>query len=109
MPGFGLFGAQGLGVKLPGAFESFQGETFSGETPQGHEARALAQSALEASPGFLVEFGGHTERVLSQLWFVRFECCLQMRADRVGFGSEVCYPALHHLRIAKRAEYTEKF
>ncbi len=73
VPGFGFFGAQGLGVKLPGAFESLQRETFGGETPHGHEAGALAQSALEASPGFLVEFGGHPERVLSQMRFIRFE------------------------------------
>jgi len=52
MPRFGLFGAQGLGMKLPGAFESFEREAFGGETPDGHEAGALAQSALEALPDF---------------------------------------------------------
>src|SRR5258708_2605121 len=76
VPGFGFFGAQGLGVKLPGAFESLQREAFCGETPNGHEAGALAERALKSLPGFLVEFGGQAERVLSQIRFVRFECGL---------------------------------
>ncbi len=108
VPGFGFFGAQGLGVKLPGAFESFQSEAFGGETAQGHEAGALVQSALEALPGFLVEFGGDAARVLSQTWFFRFERGLQMRAKGIGFGSEPPDPLVHHLRIAKDAELAEE-
>src|SRR5260370_6225459 len=50
VPGFGFFGAQGLGVKLPGAFESLQREAFCGETPNGHEAGALAERALMSLP-----------------------------------------------------------
>src|SRR5256884_3183085 len=79
VPGFGFFRAQGFGVKVPGGFESFEREAFGGETPSRHEARALAQSALEALPGFLIEFVHHAERVLSQTRFVRFERNLQMR------------------------------
>src|SRR6267143_715451 len=65
VPGLGLFSAQGLGVKLLGGFESFQGEAFGGETADGHEAGALAQSAREALPGFLIEFAGQAQRVRS--------------------------------------------
>ena len=103
MPGFGSFGAQGLGVKLPGAFESFQSKAFGGETPNRHEAGALTESAVEALPRLLVESVGHAERVFSQLWFVRFERGLQIRAHGVGFGSEFLYPRVHHLGIAKCA------
>src|SRR5260370_1596285 len=101
MPRFGFLGAQSLGVKLPGAFESFQREAFGGETPSGHEAGALAQSAFEALPGFLVEFAGHAERVLSQLRVVRFECGPQMCSDRVGFRNDLPYPLVPTLRSAK--------
>src|SRR6266851_4179596 len=107
VPGFGLFRAQGLGVKLPGAFESFQRETFGGKTSNGHESGALAESAIEALPRFLVEFGRDAERILPQIRFVRFECGLQMCADGVGFGGELLYPLVHHLRIAKCAEPAE--
>ena len=103
VPGFGFFRAQGFCVKIPGGFESFERQAFGGETPSRHEARALAQSAVEALPGFLVEFVCHAERVLSQTGFVRFERSLQMRADGVGFGSELLYPLVHYLSIAKRA------
>src|SRR6266849_3049197 len=50
--------------------ESLQREAFCGETPNGHEAGALAERALKSLPGFLVEFGGQAERVLSQIRFV---------------------------------------
>ena len=109
VPGFGFFRAQGFGVKIPGGFESFEREAFGGETPSRHEARALAQSALEALPGFLIEFVRHAERVLSQTRFVRFERSLQMRTDGVGFGGELLYPLVHYLSIAKRAESAKEF
>src|SRR5260370_12959187 len=32
-----------------------------------------------------------------------------MRADGVGFRSELPYPFVHHLRVAKRAELAEEF
>src|SRR5229473_138635 len=85
VPGLGFFRAQGLGVEFPGAFELLQREAFGGETADGHEAGALTQSAREALPGFLIEFAGQPQRVLSQLRFVRFERGLQMSANGVGF------------------------
>ncbi len=48
--GFGFFGAQGLGVKLPGAFESFECEAFRGKAADGNEPGPLVQSALQALP-----------------------------------------------------------
>src|SRR6266481_9425147 len=109
VPGLGLLGAQGLGVELLGAFESFQREAFGSETADGHQAGALAQSAFEALPGFLIEFAGQAQRVLSQLGFVRFERGLQMSADGVAFWSELLYPLFHDLSVAKRAEPAEEF
>src|SRR5260370_17985473 len=32
-----------------------------------------------------------------------------MRANGVGFRSELLYPFIHHLRVAKRAELAEEF
>src|SRR5258708_2080051 len=52
VPGFWFFGAQGLGVKFPGLFETFQRETFGSETANGNEAGALAQGAFQGVPGF---------------------------------------------------------
>ena len=109
VPGFGFLRAQGFGVKIPGGFESFEREAFGGETPNGHEAGALTQSALEAPPGLLIEFGGDAEGVLSQLRFVGFERRLQMHTDGVGLGGELLYPIVHYLSIAKRAEPAEEF
>ena len=56
VPGLGLLGAQGLGVELLGAFESFQREAFGSETADGHQTGTLAESALQALPRFLIEF-----------------------------------------------------
>src|SRR6266851_1101131 len=109
VPGFGLFGAQRLGVKLPGAFESFERQAFGGETADRQKASALAKGALETLPGFLVEFGGGTERMLAQLRFVGFERSLQICSDGVAFRSEFHHPLFHHLRIAKCAEAAEEF
>ncbi len=52
VPGLGFFSAQGLGMKFPGYFKTFQRETFGGETVNGHETGALAQGAFEALPRF---------------------------------------------------------
>src|SRR5260370_20757968 len=52
VPGFWFFGAQGLGVKFPGLFETFQRETFGSETVNGNEAEALAQGAFQVLPRF---------------------------------------------------------
>jgi hypothetical protein len=109
VPGLGLFGAQGLAVKFPGAFEPFERQALSSETPNGYEAGTLAQSALEPFPGFLVEFGSRAKSVLAQLSLVGFERTLQMCADRVGWGSEFYYPLFHDLGIAKRAKAAEEF
>jgi hypothetical protein len=103
MPRFRLLGAESLDVKLPSVLETFQRETFGGETADGHEAGAMAKSAFQALPRFLVKFSGGSERILSQMQFLRFERGLQMRPDRIGFRSELLYPLAHHLRIANRA------
>src|SRR6266404_1679592 len=91
------------------AFAALALEAFGGETADGHEAGALAQRAFEALPGFLIEFAGQAQRVLSQLGFVRFERGLQMSADGVAFWSELLYPLFHDLSVAKRAEPAEEF
>jgi hypothetical protein len=109
VPGLGLFRAQGLGVKFPGAFESFERQALGSETPNGYEAGTLAKSPLEALPGFLVEFGGRAKSAFAQLGLVGFERGLQMCADRVGSGSEFYDPLFHYLRIAKGAEAAEEF
>ncbi len=109
VPGFGFFGAQSLSVQLPGVFESLQGEAFGGETAHGHEAGAVDHCALQAFPGFLVEFGGHAQRIGPQVRFFRFEGGLQVRADDIRFASELLDPLVHHLRVAQRAELAEQF
>ncbi len=96
-------------MKLPCNFESFEGETLGCEAPNGHEAGALAQRALETLPGFLVELACQAYGVLFQLWFVRFECGLQVRSHGVRFGSELSHPLIHDLRVAKRAQFAEEF
>src|SRR5882757_3248344 len=70
VPRFWLLAAKGFRMKLPGALETFQPETFGGETPDGHETGAMAKSTCQALPGLLIEFGGSAERVLSQVRFL---------------------------------------
>ena len=53
VPGPGLFRAQRFSVKIPGAFESFERQTFGGKAADGDEARTLAKCARQAAPGSL--------------------------------------------------------
>src|SRR5216684_2375910 len=108
VPGLGLLGAQGLGVELLGAFESFQREAFGSETAEGHQTGTLAQSALQALPRFLIEFAGQPQRILSELRFAGFERGLEMTADGVAFRRDLLYPLFHNLSVAKRAKHAEE-
>jgi hypothetical protein len=60
-------------------------------------------------PGFLIELAGYAEGVLAQLWLIGFESSIQMCTQRIVLGSKFFDPLIHHLSIAKCAEFAEKF
>src|SRR5260370_27259289 len=89
--------AQGLSVQIFRFVEPLDSQTLRGQAAGGDQAGSLAQLALQALPGLVIEFGSQPKRSLQQLRLSFLKEVVEGYAKLVVFGSVLSYPLVHDL------------